>query len=105
MAGRGKRGPDIAPKMRNALYSGFIKAARNRGMTLSDFAAQMWEDDWKAAATVLGKFLPREQQVTGKVTHDHAHTHTHAGVSETVSFIEGVIGTGEEGTPKKPLSH
>lgn len=89
-----------APTMRKALYEGLLKAAKDQGMTLSDYCATWWKEDWKGAARALAGFTPKEVEstVTGKVSHDHQHHHTHAGMDHTMQFIDSVLGTEAEET-------
>ena len=82
------RGSNISPHMRSAFFEGFKIAARKRGLTLPEYAAELWEEDWKAAAMALGKFLPRDNHVSGSVTVNHQVTSEP--VSETAGFLSSV---------------
>lgn len=92
---------DYSANMRRALYEGLVKAAKAQNKTLTEFCQGWWEDDWKAAATAMAKFAPKENKVTGSVKHEHDHHHTHAGVDDTAKFIDSILGADEsEGETK-----
>jgi len=95
---------DYAPTMRRALFQGLRIAAIKQGLTLPEMTALWWEEDWKKAADVMTKFLPREHTIAGKVKHEH----THELVPQTLIFIEGVLGEGADDAlkmvgPERPV--
>lgn len=92
---------DYSPRVRRALFEGLLAAAKAKDMTLSEYCQHWWEEDWKAAGSLLTKFLPKEHNIKGRVNHEHHHTHE--GLSSTLAFIEGVVGGEEEGALEEPV--
>ena len=78
---------EYAPSMRRALYEGLLEAAKAKDLTLTEYCQTWWDDDWKAALNAMSKFMPREQQISGKIDHNH----NIGQLSQTVAFIEKVI--------------
>lgn len=87
MPGNRKAKHDIAPRARRALWDGLVEHARRQGKTLTEVAADWWQDDWKAALKALATFMPREKHVSGEVSHTHEHTHT----AQTDEFLRLVL--------------
>ncbi len=87
MAGKRTASHDVSPRMRKAFFDGLLLEANSRGLTLAELCQTYWRDDWKAAASVLAKFLPREHKVEAIV-----EPVQHLPISETEAFINRVLG-------------
>lgn len=91
---------DVSPRMRKAFFEGFILAAQRNGGTTAEYCQKLWEEDWKKAAELLTKFLPRENVVKGKVEHEHSGT---VELSATERFLEEITAPGEERAFEEPV--
>lgn len=84
---------DYSPRMRRALFDGLVLAAERKGKTLTEVAADWWEEDWKKAAEVFTKFMPKENHIKGQIDHN-----LHLEDSETSKrWIEQQMGEIEQG--------
>jgi len=64
------------------------------------------EGDKQSASMIMDRLDGKPAiAVSGSIDHDHRHEHNHKSVSETADWIEGIIGVGQEGLPKNPVSH
>jgi hypothetical protein len=84
-------GVDYRPRMQRALFQGLVKDARRKGLTLSEYFAEKWAEDWKAAAGILIKFFPTNVNIKGHIE----HLHSAGQLSQTLEFLEISLGTGE----------
>lgn len=94
-----------AAPMRRALWDGMLLAAKRQSMTLTEYCAFLWEDDWQAAANLFAKMMPREVAVEGRMEHEHTHKIT---LTQTLEFIEAALGSDNDETIKleaKPEIH
>ena len=96
---------EYSANMRRALYEGLVEAAKEQGMTLTEYCQQWWNDDWKAAINAMAKFMPRENQVSGKVEHDHKHEHTHVDVSQVDGWLAQFATGSEDSDTQETLPH
>lgn len=54
---------DNLTRFRHSMYQGLIRAARSNNMTLPEYCAEWWKEDWKAAANVFAKIMPKDINV------------------------------------------
>ena len=87
-------GHDYRPSIQRAMYNGLVREARSKGLTLSDYFAEKWAEDWKAAATIMAKFFPTNINVKGLIEHRHSPEQ----LSQTLKFLEAIDGGGESRT-------
>lgn len=62
---------DFAPNVRRAIYDGMLLAAKRKGQTLTEMAADWVDKDWQGALNALAKFAPRETTIKGKIDVQH----------------------------------
>jgi hypothetical protein len=98
----GKRAThDIAPIMRAGFANGLRLYAKKKGMTIPEVFCSWLEEDWQAVLTNIARYTVREAKISGQVQHDHKHTSEP--VSNTLNWIEELIGDATEGEIAEPV--
>lgn len=105
MAGNRKGKHDVSPMVRGAFLNALEKIKKEQGKTFSDIIVDMLEEDPHKTLMAISRFAVREKEVTGEVKHDHKHDHVHKKLSETAQWLNEIVGSGEDRSPQKPLSH
>lgn len=89
---------------RGKLQEDFIKALQQdfskHGL---EAVVEVREKDPAAYLRAISSILPK--QIDGTFKHDHEHKHTHESVSDTVEWIDGMLGRTTDSADKKPSSH
>lgn len=93
----------IAPQIRMWSAAGLRKLAQRQKITVPELFANWFEADPAGMLRAVSRFSVRESEVTGTMQHEHSHRHTHEPISETVGWIEGVLGDAEEGEITEPM--
>jgi len=96
---KAQHGSELAQRTRKAVLNAF-DVVEKRGTPISQLLADELEKNPIKIMELASKLIPRE--LNGNVKHDHDHKHTHEAISETHSWIEGLLGSEQDSETKKP---
>lgn len=93
---------DIAPTIRGAFLTAIGNIEKDTGKTFSKLMQECIEENGLLAVLDrVSKFTVREKKIEGKVNHEHQHTIKP--VSESLEWLEAVIDSGQDSSPKEPM--
>jgi len=97
---------DITPKVRQAFTKAIARIGNGDGVEgLTKILEKEIIENPIGTLNVISRYLPREQNISAKVEHDHKHTHEHKSVSESAAFIADIVGDGQSSALKKSMPH